>query len=152
MKSAFFSQPVPQRFDDPLFLLGVDRPHQKSTVLTDLHCLNEVDDARMTHLVFAENISLVSHPIVLAGIVGDLQNIILSVTFNQQRDTASALTKSANDGVTTGKQVADLSSRRIIDVVMFGFGEVVFDFVQDTEKVGSAAHSIGHDGLRCVPN
>src|SRR5262245_5913076 len=134
MQPALFAEPLPKRL-----LPGT--VHEDTYAVTKGEHVTVFDDMGMSALL--QDFTLVFEPLVMFGIVGNLEHILLTVALDQEGHRTGTLAEASHNSKIAWKEITFLRPRWILNKFVLGCGQCGFDFVQITEKVRGGVNTIG---------
>lgn len=135
MKPAFVPEPIAQRLDPAIFLIGEGRRHQEREPVADLQGAALFDNMVMTQLL--EDFRFVAQPLVVRRIVRRLQHEFIAVPFDNEHDGTAAATEPPHDPIVSGQQIVLFRMIRIIDELplVIGGRQFLFDSFQNLQEI-----------------
>ena len=82
-----------------------------------------------------QDFTFVLQPLVVFGIAGNLEHILLTVTLDQEGHRAGPLAEASDDCKAPWQEIALLCARWILNKFVLRGGQLLFDFIQITQKV-----------------
>lgn len=141
MQSPLFAEPLAQHLlSSPM--------HEYASSVTNDKRVAVLDDMLMPQ--FLQDFALVFEALVVCGIAGRLEYILLAVALDEQGHRASALAEALENREVPWQPVFDLCASRVFDEALFRGCQLVFHLVQVAQEVDHRVDAVRNLGMRAV--
>src|SRR2546426_5713273 len=120
MQPSLFAEPLPKRL-----LPGTT--HQDTHAVANREHVAVFDDMWMPALL--QDFTLVFQPLVVVGIAGNLEHILLALTLDKEGHRAGTLAEASHNSKIAWKEITLLRPRRVFNKFVLRRGQLLFNFI-----------------------